>query len=471
MATPFTLLCSNRYPLGSGFRVSSGFSAGHFNKQVVGRVQFSLSPRNSIVALSIRSTQESLLQYSVSQSTKLRGSRGYLQPINCALSGNATSGSENPAIATITGSFESVKTSLSQLTPIDVCKWCGIIAVAIATSKWFVNLILSPFFWVYFSWAWMFWPWSVAIAVGAYGIHCFRKFYNGEATVLEQFALVTSTFTWLTLVPPAFFNGYIDGWPIAFFFIYHYFVFFNATVRKRMYGDTCLRPHDSKWDVKVPALYRLLFCIGVTIGHWLAAFEGPELIRLAGGWYNGFVWGLILITLFMQYHATFYLAKYSDKVVVPSVVVQFGPFRWVRHPIYASTMLLFVSYFAALQAPISALFMAAVCVLYYNQKAVLEEAVLLGEFGENYVEYTKKVPYKFIPFLIYAKAYVLLDSSIRVTQMKIYIRSRDYAYEAPKRSLILLRKKVAVAGKEPCQWASTFTQPIILCYDGPWTDR
>lgn len=399
MATPVTLRFSNRHPLGSAFRVPLGFSAGLFNKRVVGRVQFSLSPPNNRVALSTRSSDESLFQRSVSQAAKLRRSRDYLQPINCTLSGNAKSNPENPVFATISGSFESVKTSFSQLTPIDVCKWCGIIAVAIAATKRVVNLVLSPFFWVYFSWSWMFWPWYLAIAVGAYGIHCLRKFSNGEANVFEQFALVTSTFTWLTLVPPAFVNGYVDGWPVVFFFIYHYFVFFNATVRKRMYGDTCLRPHDPKWDVKVPKVYSLLFCVGVMIGHWFAVFEAPELIRLAGGWYRFFIWGLILITLFMQYHATFYLAKYSEKVVVPSVVVHFGPFRFVRHPLYASTMLLFVTYFAALQAPISALYMAAVCVLYYHQKAELEEAVLLGEFGEAYAEYMKKVPYKFIPYI------------------------------------------------------------------------
>lgn len=85
--------------------------------------------------------------------------------------------------------------------------------------------------------------------------------------------------------------------------------------------------------------------------------------------------------------------------MVPSVVVKFGPFRWVRHPMYASIMLMFAAYAAALRAPLSCLFLVAVCVAYYEQKARLEEELLLETFGEDYREYMYKVKYKFIPLL------------------------------------------------------------------------
>ncbi|RVW66035.1 hypothetical protein CK203_007435 [Vitis vinifera] len=143
----------------------------------------------------------------------------------------------------------------------------------------------------------------------------------------------------------------------------------QAFVRKRLYGDYFLRPHDPKWDVSPPNWHRLLFCIGVMVGHWLAAYEGPELHLI------------------------------PEKVVVPTAVVQFGPYRWVRHPIYASTMLLFVSYCLALRAPISSLFVIAVCLMYYEQKVKLEEASMVETFGEKYMEYANKVKYKFIPFV------------------------------------------------------------------------
>ncbi|PWA70176.1 Phospholipid methyltransferase [Artemisia annua] len=91
------------------------------------------------------------------------------------------------------------------------------------------------------------------------------------------------------------------------------------------------------------------------------------------------------------YYSSLYLAKYSEKVVVPTAVVQFGPYRWVRHPIYASTGLLFLTYFIALRAPLSSLFIVAVCLMYYDQKAKLEEGLMVETFGDGYTEYMKKL--------------------------------------------------------------------------------
>ncbi|MCL7044977.1 hypothetical protein MKW94_003419 [Papaver nudicaule] len=307
---------------------------------------------------------------------------------------------ENPLTKFVkTLSLDSVKKSLSELTPFDICKWSGIVSIAIAATKWTVNLLLSPFFWMYFSWTWLFWPWFLAVGLAVYGLYCLRKHSNGEANIFEQLVIVNSAFTWLTLVPPAHFNGFLEGWPFVFFFVYHYFFFFNASIRKRLYGDYYLPEHDPKWDIAVPSLFRVLFFAGVMIGHWFAAMEGPELHLIRGGWRNFGVWGLIIATLFMHYNSSLYLAKYSEKVVVPTAVVQFGPYRFVRHPIYASTMMLFGTYCVALRAPLSLLFIIAVCVVYYDQKAKLEESLLLETFGERYTEYMNKVKYKFIPFL------------------------------------------------------------------------
>nr|GLL40629.1 uncharacterized protein LOC109184674 [Ipomoea trifida] len=235
--------------------------------------------------------------------------------------------------------------------------------------------------------------------IAAYGFYCLNKHLRGDANVFEQLAIVTSAFTWLTLVPPAHFNGFLEGWPFVFFFVYHYFFFFNVSVRKRLYGDFFPREHDPKWDITLPNWQKLLFCAGVSVGHWIAAFEGPELHLIPGGWSNAGVWALIIVTLFMQYHSTLYLANYSEKVVVPTAVVQFGPYRFVRHPIYASTMLLFASYCIALRAPLSTLFTIAVCLMYYGQKAKLEEVVMVETFGERYLEYSRKVKYRFLPFV------------------------------------------------------------------------
>ncbi|GMH12262.1 hypothetical protein Nepgr_014103 [Nepenthes gracilis] len=399
MAVPSDHLCRNGHRRGSILAGSNRVSLRHLDKHLEVKLHPNTSLPNNTSPLSIRSLDTPSFSSLASSSPNFRRTR-LLQPIKCSYSDNTTLNSQNPILKTL-GSFpfESVKTTLSQLTPIDICKWSGVIAIAIAAAKWTVNLLFNPFFWMYLSWTWLFWPWFVALALAVYGIYCFSKHLRGEANVIEQLAVVTSAFTWLTLVPPAHFNGFLEGWPYVFFFVYHYFFFFNVSVRKRLYGDYYPRPHDPKWDFSVPKWYRILFCAGVMLGHWLAAFEGPELHRIPGGWSNLGIWALIMITLFMQYKATFYLAKYSEKVVVPTAVVQYGPYRWVRHPVYASTMLLFFTYSVALRAPISSLFMVLVCVIYYHQKTNLEEALMLDTFGERYMEYMSKVRFKFIPFV------------------------------------------------------------------------
>lgn len=321
--------------------------------------------------------------------------------LRCSLSTEATV--PDPSFIPLLQNLDKISSSfteaVSKLTPFDVCKGVGVLSVAIAATKWAVSLVLNPFFWMYFSWTWLFWPWMLALALGIYGLYCLRKHLSAEANVFEQLAIVTSAFTWLTLVPPAHFNGFLQGWPYVFFFVYHYFFFFSVTIRKRLYGDYYAREHDPKWDISPPIWCRALFCIGVMAGHWLAAFEGPELHLIPGGWSNVWIWILIMLTLFIQYNSTFYLSKYSEKIVVPTAVVQFGPYRQVRHPVYSSTILLFVTYCVALRAPLSALFLVAVCLIYYELKVRLEEGLLLETFGDRYNEYMSKVKYKFIPFV------------------------------------------------------------------------
>lgn len=394
-ATTSVIIHSRTIPFGFTFTNSPKISFRHFNKHLQLQNQLPNHCFHSRLSPNLIKTQSSLI-FSLK-----RSKTHFLSPVKCSLSDSASPDSSQKTLLEPFKnlSVDKIKTAVLKLTPFDIIKWSSILSIAIAATKWTVNLVLNPFFWMYFSWTWLFWPWYVAIALGVYGLYCFRKQSLGEASIFEQLAIVTSLFTWLTLVPPAVFNGYLEGWPFVFFFVYHYFFFFNVSVRKRLYGDYYAREHDPKWDINTPTWCRILFTIGVMAGHWLVAFEGPELHRIPGGLNNVGMWILIVLTLLMQYNSTLYLAKYSEKVVVPTAVVQFGPYRWVRHPIYASTMLLFVTYCIALRAPLSSLFLVAICLVYYEQKAKLEEALMVETFGERYLEYASKVRHKFIPFV------------------------------------------------------------------------
>ncbi|WJX87410.1 hypothetical protein P8452_69607 [Trifolium repens] len=380
--------------------VSNNVSLSPFNKQFHANVvnnSHHLHPRPKHVEFRLNCTYKNSFPSLLKPTRK----RPDLLPFpRCSISNEASTDSSNPVLKYFKNlSFDSIKATVLQLTPIDIVKLTGILAVITTATKWTINMLLNPFFWMYFSWTWMYWPLLVAIVLAVYGLYCFRKHMLGEANIFEQLTIVTSAFTWLTLVPPAYFNGYLEGWPLVFFFVYHYFFFFNVSVRKRLYGDYYARRHDPKWDVNLPAWSRLLFSAGIMVGHWLAAFEGPELSLIHSGWSNLGIWALIIVTLQFHYNSTLYLAKYSENVVVPLSVVQFGPYRLLRHPIYSSTVLLFVTYCVALRAPLSLLFIVAVCLLYYKQKADMEEALMVESFGQIYTEYASKVKYKFIPFI------------------------------------------------------------------------
>lgn len=395
--------------------VSNNVSLRPFNKQFHADVvnnSNQLHSRPKRVGFQLNRSSENPFSSLLKQTTK----RADLLPLpKCSISNEASIDSSNPVLKYFKNisfdssnpvlkyfkniSLDSIKDTVLQLTPIDVVKLTGIISVITTATKWTINMLLNPFFWMYVSWTWIYWPWLVAIVLAVYGLYCFWKHMLGAANIFEQLVIVTSTFTWLTLVPPAYFNGYLEGWPLVFFFVYHYFFFFNVSVRNRLYGDYYARRHDPKWDVNLPMWSRLLFSAGIMIGHWLAAFEGPELNLAPGGWSNLGIWALIIPTLLLHYNSTLYLAKYSEKVVVPTSVVQFGPYRLLRHPIYSSTTLLFVTYCVALRAPLSLIFIVAVCLLYYKQKAAMEEALMVETFGQRYTEYASKVKYKFVPFI------------------------------------------------------------------------
>ncbi|KAK1264414.1 hypothetical protein QJS04_geneDACA011302 [Acorus gramineus] len=366
---------------------------GAFTQLFVQSIRPFTTPNPKFHPLSIPKTSRISLRPNIERLTNLtRPHQNHPSKLRCS---SSSSSDHNPPFKTLTFPLP----DLPKLTPLDVCKYALAFSLSLALARRLSDLLWNPFFWTYFSWTWVFWPWTLAAALAGYGLHCLRKHSSRSAGVFEQLAIVTAAFTWLTLVPPAHFNGFLEGWPFVFFFVYHYFFFFNVSVRRRFYGDLYLQQHDPKWDVSLDRRSRVGFCVGVLAGHWLAAFEGPELHTFTGVWANSGIWVLIAVALFMQYHSTLYFVKYSEKVAVPTEVVQFGPYRWVRHPIYASVMLLLVTYCLALRAPFSALFMVGVCLVYYAQKAKVEEALMVEEFGEGYEDYARKVRYRLIPLL------------------------------------------------------------------------
>lgn len=71
-----------------------------------------------------------------------------------------------------------------------------------------------------------------------------------------------------------------------------------------------------------------------------------------------------------------------------------GLYRWVRHPLYAGLLLIFLGYFFFLPTFASAVHLAAL-IAYLPVGIYFEEHKLLHLYGDDYREYQRKVP----PFL------------------------------------------------------------------------
>ena len=99
-----------------------------------------------------------------------------------------------------------------------------------------------------------------------------------------------------------------------------------------------------------------------------------------------------LIILGAALAAAFYLFK-SGHVVVsgeqrPTTVVSSGAFRYVRHPLYLGSILIYFG-FTVSTASLFCLGLLVVIVVFYNFIAGYEEKLLEVKFGEAYVAYQK----------------------------------------------------------------------------------
>eukprot|EP00252_Welwitschia_mirabilis_P018806 TRINITY_DN4204_c0_g1_i1.p1 TRINITY_DN4204_c0_g1~~TRINITY_DN4204_c0_g1_i1.p1 ORF type:complete len:424 (-),score=48.19 TRINITY_DN4204_c0_g1_i1:160-1431(-) len=282
--------------------------------------------------------------------------------------------------------------------PLEISKWGIKAGIVFWVLRKLIQGLCSPFTYMYASWSLILWPWPVAILWGLASLFIAYRKMKGEAQTWEQFLMLGGALAWLIMVPVAHLNGYFEGWPLVFYVAYFIFFLLNLNVRLFLYRDATAAVNE-KWSSRLPVLAQVMLVSSVVFGHWLAALEGPRLPVAANGWHSVISVVLLFWAMAWQYNATFYLAKYCRKLVEPVVVVMFGPFRWVRHPIYSSYMLLFASYCCAMQAYASLCVVFLPCLLYYDRKANIEERLLTETFKEAYLQYKEKVKYKFLPFV------------------------------------------------------------------------
>lgn len=76
-------------------------------------------------------------------------------------------------------------------------------------------------------------------------------------------------------------------------------------------------------------------------------------------------------------------------------VIMNGPYRFIRHPIYASVLLIVLG-LALTTLSIAGLTVWLLFFIFYNHISAYEEKILMKKFGKEYADYVKKVP-RWIP--------------------------------------------------------------------------
>ena len=124
----------------------------------------------------------------------------------------------------------------------------------------------------------------------------------------------------------------------------------------------------------------------------LVSAQGPLRWLFRGACFGaalGFVWGVHSLGSFDGFGIRPIQVILQGKTIKPALFSIRGPYRWVRHPLYAFVLVLLWSY-PDLTA--DRLLLNVSWTIWIFTGAVLEERDLVSAFGESYREYQRQVP-------------------------------------------------------------------------------
>src|SRR5437667_5185801 len=116
--------------------------------------------------------------------------------------------------------------------------------------------------------------------------------------------------------------------------------------------------------------------------------------------YAGLV--IMIVGFAIYYWGVLALGRFGSgfvRVIHDHKVIRNGPYRFVRHPVYASEILSFIGLSLALQSWVALLIILVTASVYYSNRIRTEEKFLTAELGDEYVQYMKNVK-RIIPHLL-----------------------------------------------------------------------
>ncbi len=195
----------------------------------------------------------------------------------------------------------------------------------------------------------------------------------------------------------AAFSGWIVTWPTKLLALIWLAWVFSWVVASFWSGRT--KRHVRTWDSLV---YRLPILLGaILLSPWTARALGESRIYDLG---NVGIYALAIVVLLgisFTWWARIHLGRFWSNAITQKEdhrIVDSGPYRLVRHPIYAGLILAILATGVAI-ATWSSLIGALLISFGQWQKARMEEGFLTAELGpEAYGPYCRRVP-MIVPFL------------------------------------------------------------------------
>ena len=107
-----------------------------------------------------------------------------------------------------------------------------------------------------------------------------------------------------------------------------------------------------------------------------------------------FLAGLLLLLAgqFLRFYAAGFIPKYRTTVIGAPLLVTWGPYRWVRNPLYAGNAIMGLGWSLMVSWGWVGAFVIAFTLLYSCIVIPAEEEFLEEKFGREYLNYKKLVP-------------------------------------------------------------------------------
>lgn len=129
-------------------------------------------------------------------------------------------------------------------------------------------------------------------------------------------------------------------------------------------------------------------------GLFWALFAAAALILPTQFDQSRYIVGMVIVVLgqMVRFWAAGYIPKYRTEKIGAPILVTWGPYRWIRNPLYAGNFIMGLGWALMLGLIWVAAFTAAFLLLYCLIVIPAEEDFLASKFGPQYLDYREKVP-------------------------------------------------------------------------------